>query len=412
VPLLMTDGAWLTKSEVNSLYYNTVGGEIVFVTEARAGLHPGAVANLVSHHAATLGKRKIRVLEIGANDCAFARALLYRLRRLVDAGASGLERIDYLAVEYARASLEAATDSAQRGGIEYRVRLGPPAPPLEGPPPEAALVALLTDAGPPAVNLGLIHADANQFVRATGERFDFVILNELLDDLPCRAFYADAKGRRFEAVAHARPDNGGWRVRVRPQELRPEVLADLELSGLPPGSVTARSEEWVELVCGIAELLVPGGMLLVHDYGFADPFMRLEHYGELQPSLPAYVAMEFPRGSEIGFPRSFFRVFGNDRQQVVQVTNDVNFAELAAALEGRGAVTTIAHGSMILNQGGTLKKGDGVFLSEFGLLEPGDDLPALLAHLNANQVELRANFVREHMAGRGSVFMDLVFVRD
>ena len=44
-------------------------------------------------------------------------------------------------------------------------------------------------------------------------------------------------------------------------------------------------------------------------------------------------------------------------------------------------------------------------------LEPGDDLPALLSHLNANQATLRAEFVREHMAGRGSVFMDLVFVR-
>ena len=113
----MSDGAWLTKSEVNSLYYNTVGGEIVFVTEARAGFHPGAVANLVSHHSATLGKRAIRVLEIGANDCAFARVLLNRLRRLIDAGASGLERIDYLAVEYARASLEAAADAEEQNGI-------------------------------------------------------------------------------------------------------------------------------------------------------------------------------------------------------------------------------------------------------------------------------------------------------
>jgi len=409
--LLMSDGAWLTKSEVNSFYYNTVGGEIVFVTEARAGFHPGAVANLVSHHSATLGKRAIRVLEIGANDCAFARVLLNRLRRLIDAEASGLERIDYLAVEYARASLEAAADAEEQNGIEYQVRRGPPVPPLNGPPPKAALVALLTDEGPPAVNLGLIHADANQFVRSTSERFDFVILNELLDDMPCRAYYAGDGGRRFEAVSHARPDNGGWRVRVRPQEFGPDALGDITLAEMPPGSITARSGEGVELVSGIAELLVPGGMLLLHDYGFADPFMSLEHYAGLQPSLPAYVAMEFPRGSETGFPRSFFRVFGNDRHKVVQVTNDVNFAELAAALERRGAVTTIAHGSMILNQGGTLKKGDGVFLSEFGLLEPGDDLPTLLDDLHANQVELRADFVREHMAGRGSVFMDIVFVR-
>jgi hypothetical protein len=292
------------------------------------------------------------------------------------------------------------------------VRRGPPARPLNGPPPAPELVALLVDGGPPAVNLGLIHAEANQFVHATSERFDFVILNELLDDMPCRVFYADDEGCRFEVVAHARPDNGGWRVRVRPEELGAAAMAGLALSEMQHGSVTARSKECTELVSGIADLLVPGGMLLLHDYGFADPFISLEHYVQIQSKLPSYVAMEFPRGSETGFPRSFFRVFGNDRQKVVQVTNDVNFAELAAALEGGGAVTTIAHGSMILNQGGTLHKGDGVFLSEFGLLEPGDDLPDLLAHLNANQVELRANFVRKHMAGRGSVFMDLVYLRD
>src|SRR5579872_4238701 len=131
----MSDQTWLTKSEVNSLYYNTVGGEIVFVTEARAGFHPGAVANLISHHSATLGKREIRVLEIGANDCAFARGLLNRLRRLVDAEVSALERIDYLAVEYARGSLEAATDSEVQSGIDYEVRRGPAAPRLPGPPP-------------------------------------------------------------------------------------------------------------------------------------------------------------------------------------------------------------------------------------------------------------------------------------
>src|SRR5579864_3755064 len=215
----MSGRAWLTKSEVNSLYYDTVGGEIVFVTEARAGFHPDAVANLLSSYAAMVGRRQLRVLEIGANDCAFARALLDRLRWLADAAAVGLERIDYLAVEYARGSLEAAAASVEQAGIEYRVRRGAPTAPLRGHPLEASLVALLTSGGSPAVNLGLIHAEANRFVRSTSERFDFVILNELLDDLPCRAFYVDGGGHRFEAISHARSDNGGWRVRVWPRPL-------------------------------------------------------------------------------------------------------------------------------------------------------------------------------------------------
>jgi SAM-dependent methyltransferase len=403
----MSERTWLSKGEVNSLFYNEVAGEIVFATEGRWGYHPGAVANLIVHQAAALGKRSVRVLEIGANNCAFAGDLLEELRERARDGISKLERVDYLAVEFARNSLEAAIARVEQGDLPGVVRRGPAPPPSTEPPAKPTLIALVTTDRPHPVNLGLVHADALQFLRSTNESFDFVILNELLDDLPCHVFYADADGRRFEAVPAARAENGGWRVRVSPE---PATAAE-PLDDLPAGAVTARSRECVELVTAVAGLLQPGGVLLVHDYGFPEPHVDVALYAPLQEHVPAFVAMEFPRGSESGFPRSFFRVFGNDRCKVVQVTNDVNFAELSAALENQGAVTVIGHGSMIYNRRGHFERGDGVFLSEFGLLEPRDDLPALLDDLHANQKELRDRFVRDYLDGRPSAFMDLIFVK-
>ncbi|HWE83094.1 MAG TPA: SAM-dependent methyltransferase [Gaiellaceae bacterium] len=401
----MSEQAWLSKSEVNSLFYNRVAGEILFATEGRWGYHPGAVANLIVHQAAALGKRSVRVLEIGANNCAFAGDLLEALRERARDGVSKLERVDYLAVEFARNSLEAAIARVEQGELPGTLRRAPAPAPSTEPPEKPTLIALVTTDRPHPVNLGLVHADALQFVHSTTESFDFVILNELLDDLPCHVFYADAGGRQLEAVPAARAENGGWRVRVRPE---PAVA---ELEDLPAGGVTARSGECVELVTSVARLLPPGGVLLVHDYGFAEPHLDVALYSPLQEQVPAFVAMEFPRGSENGFPRSFFRVFGNDRWKVVQVTNDVNFAELAAALEDQGAVTVLGHGSMIYNRRGHFERGDGVFLSEFGLLGARDDLPALLDDLHENQKELRDRFVRDYLDGRASAFMDLIFVK-
>ena len=162
---------------------------------------------------------------------------------------------------------------------------------------------------------------------------------------------------------------------------------------------------------GVAGLLSRGGMLLLHDYGFARPDTALSDYEPAPRQLPPFVTMGFPPGSEQGFPRTFFRVFGNEEKQVVQVTNDVNFAELARALEPQGTVLVLPHGNAIVNQGDTFRRGDGVFLSEFGLLEPDADLATLLAGLNESQGALLDGFVRERMGGRGSLFLDLVFVR-
>jgi hypothetical protein len=398
--------ASLTKAEVNAHYYGTVAGEVAFTTDSSLGYHPVAVAKLIAFQAAARGKRTIRILELGANDCVFAHELLNELGRLATEGIATLDRIDYLAVEFVRGALEAAADIVEEAGIP--VRRGPAAPAAAvGPPARPALVALIAARGARhQANLALIHAEANQFVASTNETFDFVLLNELLDDLPGRAYYADAEGRRFELVPRSRRAGERWHVSVVPRPLEGDELADL-----PPGRITFRSPESVTLVAGIARLLAPGGVLIAHDYGFVESYPPSELYAEQQAGVPEFVDREYPPGSENGFPRSFFRIFANERLRVVQVTNDVNFAELGAALADHGTVTMLAHGSVIVNRGEPLERGQGVFLSEFGLLEPGDDITALLADLHANQAELRDAFFRNHAGGRTNVFLDLVFVK-
>lgn len=385
---------WLSKSEVNALYYDTVAGDIVFQTEASVGHHPAAAARLVAARARALRLRSARILELGANDARFARALLRELRVLHEAGETELERVDYVAVELAHDALERAARHEEELWVGRNVLR----PTVRG----SSLVALVVVEGGLAANLGLVHSEAVQFVRENTRQFDVAFLNELLDDMPYRVYFADDDGRRFEAVPLSRDDNERWTVRVEAHETPTE---------LPPRTVTAHSPECVELVAGVASALAPGGLLLVHDYGFAEPFVPLETYDRPLPSLPGFADIEYPDGDG-GFPRSFFRVFGNDARRVVQVTNDVNFAELATALEPSGRVTVVPHGSQILNAGREQAKGQGSFLSEFRELEPGDDVDEVLARLHREQAQLRADYAREYFGGHPSLFLDLMYVRE
>ena len=113
-------------------------------------------------------------------------------------------------------------------------------------------------------------------------------------------------------------------------------------------------------------------------------------------------------------PKSFFRVYGNEDAHEVQITNDVNFGELADLLAPTGLVLTLPHGNLLT----TVRefpdfffKGDGVFLSEFLTLTAEDDLPALLADLHARQAELRERYVTTLGGGRHSIFSDLIYVK-
>jgi hypothetical protein len=268
------------------------------------------------------------------------------------------------------------------------------------------LVGTLTRLGRPEIKEHLVHAEARAFVRSGSGRYDLIILNELLDDLPCRVFHADPYGNAYELTVQAEEEEGKWRVRIE-AELAPGIE-------MPPGTVTATSPESLEVVRGAVSLLDRGGMLLVHDYGFVERYTPVEWYAELPKSLPDFVTLEFPRGSESGFPRSFFRIFGNAEANVVQITTDVPFAELIGELEQSGTVITLPHGNALIRsraQQDDLRKGDGVFLSEFALLEPGDDLDALLSRLEAEQEELRRRFADEFLGGNASVFADLLYIK-
>jgi hypothetical protein len=337
----------------------------------------------------------VRVLEIGANDAEFARELLRELRVLGEAQGS-LDRIDYVAVDLARASLERAAAREEELWVGRTV--------LRPSDTSGQMVALVVVEGTVAANLGLVHAEATQFARENIREFDVAILNELLDDMPCRAYFAHTDGERFEAAPLSRDEGDGrWTVKV---EARP--LADGDGPRLEPGTVTARSAECVELVTAIAGALAPGGMLLLHDYGFADPAVPLETYDRPPPSLPAFARLDVPEGP---FPRSFFRVFGNEERRVVQVTNDVNFAELVAALEPTGSVAVLPHGSQIPNAGRALEPGQGTFLSEFHALDLDGDVDALLARLARDDGELRERYARAYVGGRPSLFLDLVYLK-
>ena len=385
----------LTKAEANRRFYDTVGGEIAFETEAQGWLHPYAVAKLVAAQAREQGIRELKLLELGANNCAFATTLLKLLTSLTAHGEVELARIDYFAVELARRSLEAFLAASAEGGDFQNATAGAPGSPLVG---------TLTRLGVPQVNLHLVHAEAGAFVAGGSGRYHFAVLNELLDDLPGRAWFADAAGDAFELAAHAHEEDGRWRVEVSAE---PAPGA-----GLPPSTLAASSPESLAVVRGAAERLEPGGMLLVHDYGFTEAHPPLAQYEAPPKSLPAFVDLAFPPGAESGFPRSFFRIFGSEEANVVQITTDVFFGELVDALAPTGRVIVLPHGNALLasrEQRDDLRKGDGVFLSEFALLEPGDDLGALLERLDAEQGDLWRRFADEFLDGKASVFADLLY---
>jgi hypothetical protein len=386
----MAADGWLSKDEVNAHYYNTVAGDIAFGTEAGSGSHSVAVARLIGAHAATLGRDRIRVLELGANNCAFARLLIEELWAASGSGENELAGIEYVAVEYSRPSLEEAFRRELDEQLFERADRGT----------ALGVVATMGEAGDFDIELTLVHSDANAFMRLAAGTFDFVILNELLDDLPYRAYFTDAVGSGFEAVPRSRGDNGRWTIRI---DAEPGGPGDL-----PAMTVTAHSLESVDLVEGAAGVLSDGGMLLIHDYGFTEPYMPLETYAAPPPSLPPFADLTFPDGD---FPRGFFRVFGNEAKLVLQVTNDVNFAELAAVLEPTGTVIAIPHGNAVINQGGRVQQGDGTFLGEFGELTRADDVDNVLARLAEGQVRIRDAFSTDYVDGRGTVFLDLIYVK-
>jgi SAM-dependent MidA family methyltransferase len=387
----------LGKKELNERFYGAVDPEAAFVTEVQVGFHQVAAARLVARHAAELGKRRIRVLELGASACLFAIAFLDVLSRLALMGDASLDAVDYTAVELSRGALGAALRSAVQVGFDE-------CPPAAGGTGAIAALARLRRPGAVEASLELVESDANRFVDETDDGYDVVVLNELLDDLPCRLFYADARGETHELAPYAHPRGPGWHVQL--------AESDAGAEELPPGTLRSTSEESLRLLRGIVDRLGRGGMVLVHDYGFNERFAGTAQYAEPQLALPPFVEVEYPETA--GVPKSFFRVYGNEAAQAVQITNDVNFAELTELLEPSGTVITLPHGNLLTSVRqfpDLFFKGDGVFLSEFMNLTAEDDLAALLADLHERQAELRDRYVTTLGGGRTAIFSDLIYVK-
>ena len=391
----------LGKKELNERFYGAVDPEAAFVTEVQVGFHQVAAARLVARHAATLGKARLRVLELGASACLFAIAFLEVFSQLVLLGDASVDAIDYTAVELSGGALATALRTALDHGFELAAEAG-------GGLATAAALGRLRRQGAAESTLALVESEANEFVAADDGPYDVVILNELLDDLPCRVFWSDEGGVTRELTPYAEPAGPDWHVHLEETDVVPGVLPWT----VPPGTLAASSDESVRLVGGLNRLLDHGGLMLVHDYGFSERFAGVAQYAEPQLGLPGFVDVEYP--ATPGVPKSFFRVYGNERAHEVQITNDVPFAELAELLGSTGRVIALPHGNMLTQARewpNFFFKGDGVFLSEFITLTAEDDLPALLAELEARQAEFRDRYVTTFGDGRSAIFSDLVYVK-
>ena len=323
--------------------------------------------------------------------------------RLALLGDASVETLDYTAVEYSRVALEAALRGAVQHGFDELSPAGGAA---------AAVGALARLRRPGAVETGLslVESDANRFVDAAEGPFDVVILNELLDDLPCRLFYADADGGRHELAPYARPEGERWRVQLTEETAAGELPPDM-----PPGTLTSTSEESLRLVRGARRPArqrrhAPDPRLRLHG-----PLSRgTQQYAGPRSSGCRRSSSWSPPRRRPGVPKSFFRVYGNEAVHEVQITNDVNFAELTDLLEQSGMVFTLPHGNLLTSARewpDFFFKGDGVFLSEFINLTADDDLPALLAELNERQAEFRDRYVNAFGGGRTAIFSDLVYIK-
>ena len=112
--------------------------------------------------------------------------------------------------------------------------------------------------------------------------------------MPCRAYFADADGRRSRARALAATEGERWTVRVEAREPTDE-LARRHAARDDDHPVARSASSWWR---GVAALLAPGGMLLLHDYGFAEPLRRTSTtYAGAAARCPPFVDAGLPPGA-------------------------------------------------------------------------------------------------------------------
>ena len=96
------------------------------------------------------------------------------------------------------------------------------------------------------MNLGLVHAEANQFVRSMGERFDVVILNELLDDIHAEDL--------ADIISELEPDEAAALLARIPAEDAAPIFERLEehgdVEGLEPDASLVADPRWRSRIRG------------------------------------------------------------------------------------------------------------------------------------------------------------------
>ena len=224
------------------------------------------------------------------------------------------------------------------------------------------------------VNLGLVHAEANQFV----EREHAAVRLRDPQRAPRRHALPRLLRRRRGQAARGRPARRAsgderWTVRVEARDRRTAPRS--------PGSRPARSPR-TRAECGRARLAgsrrarARAGCCSCTTTALPSRSSALDTYDEPAAVAARRSSMSATTTSAGDASRAASSASsGTRRERVVQMTNDVNFAELAAALERDRRVLVAPAREPAPERGAVARARAGLFLTEFGLLGPATTSP-------------------------------------
>ncbi|MDE1851347.1 MAG: SAM-dependent methyltransferase [Candidatus Micrarchaeota archaeon] len=386
----------ISKREINRLFYAAERRELPFATQAGFEPYQEGVVRIIRDIARQQGSERLRIMELGANDCSFAMDIMGRLAN--DGIRTG---VDYLAVDFSASALD-------KGYARYSQ--------MPGKGFEMVRNVEVPDSAKPNGKqdnvIYLVQRDAAGFKDAWASGLDVVIMNELLDDLSYDVYFTDKDGRAYRLECSVSRPQLRWQVNIDAERVdRKELPVQM-----PPRSVTATSAEAMGIIENAAALLRKGGVMLVHDYGFADRYDSVDTYGTPNVSYKI-TQVNFPKHPQLSMPYDFFRVYEDVAEfafepasNMIQVTSPVNFGEIEARLEKEGKVLILPHGRIILHKmqrGESLAKGDDVFMSEFGLMEQDETVAGIMDSLKPRQQEI----IDYHGKLYSPDFYDLVFLK-
>lgn len=386
----------ISKREINRLFYAAERSGLPFMTQARFEPYQEGVVRIIKDIARKRDGQRLRIMELGANDCSFAMDIVGRLaKKGVKAG------VDYVAVDFSASALDRGyARYAQMPDKSFGMVRGVEAPPSNGSQDRYKNV------------IHLVQRDAVGFNDAWASGLDMVIMNELLDDLSYDVYFTDKYGRAYRLECSVSRPHIRWQVDIDAEQIDRK---DLPVK-MPPRSVTATSAEAIGIIDNASGLLRNGGVMLIHDYGFAGRYDTVDTYGTPNTSYKI-TKVNFSQYPQWSMPYDFFRVYEDIEEytfgaasNMIQVTNPVNLGEIEARLEDKGKVLILPHGKIILHKmqkGESLEKGDDVFMSEFGMMEPHETVADIIDSLKPRQQEI----IEYHGKLYSPDFCDLVFLK-